>query len=47
MITPYKVEREEYSMKCFWNGKMRWLSLLLSLVLAVGLIQTNAVAVSA
>lgn len=34
-------------MKCFWNGKMRWLSLLLSLVLAVGLIQTNAVAVSA
>ena len=34
-------------MKRFWNGKTRLLLLLLSLVLAVGLIQTNAVTVSA
>ena len=34
-------------MNRFWNRKTRLLSLLLSLVLAVGLIQTNAVTVSA
>ena len=34
-------------MKRFLNGKMRMLSLLLSLALAVGLIQANAVTASA